>query len=72
MDTCGGKMKDLSYLLNTGEISKILGITITSKFIVEKLKIEPLHFTKTGYLWEDIDEVRVKLAKYLINSVGKK
>ena len=55
-------MKDLSYLLNTGEISKILGITITSKFMVEKLKIEPLHFTKTGYLWEDIDEVRVKLA----------
>ena len=65
-------MKDLSYLLNTGEISKTLGITITSKFIVEKLKIEPLHFTKTGYLWEDTDEVRVKLAKYLIDSVGKK
>lgn len=65
-------MKDLSCLLNTGEISKILGITITSKFIVEKLKIEPLHFTKTGYLWEDIDEVRVKLAKYLIDSVENK
>jgi len=65
-------MKDLSYLLNTGEISKILGITITSKFMVEKLKIEPIHSTKTGYLWEDIDEVRVKLAKYLIDSIGKK
>jgi hypothetical protein len=57
--------------LTTSEVNAAIGLTLTSKFIIEKLKIEPIHFTKTGYLWEDIDEVRVKLAKYLIDSVKK-
>jgi hypothetical protein len=45
---------------------------LTSKFIIEKLKVEPVHYTSTSYLWGDVDEIRVRLAKYLIDSVGKK
>jgi len=31
-----------------------------------------VHYTSTSYLWGDVDEIRVRLAKYLIDSVGKK
>ena len=44
---------------------------LTSKFILEKLKVKPVHYTRTSYLWEDADEIRIKLAKYLIDSVKK-
>jgi len=47
------------------------GVTGTSKFIIEKLKVEPVHYTSTSYLWENADEIRVRLAKYLVDSVGK-
>ena len=56
----------------TSEINQIIGLTLTSKFIIEKLKVEPVHYTSTSYLWENADEIRVKLAKYLIDSMGKK
>ena len=65
-------MKSNAPYLTTSEINYKLGFTLTSKFIVEKLKVKPIHCTKTSYLWEDADEIRVKLAKYLIDSVGKK
>jgi hypothetical protein len=58
--------------LTTSEVNQTIGLMLTSKFILEKLKVKPVHYTKTSYLWEDADEIRVKLAKYLINSVGKK
>jgi hypothetical protein len=73
MDTCGGKMKndnDIPYL-TTSEVNERIGFTLTSKFIVEKLKVKPIHCTKTSYLWEDVNEIRIKLAKYLIDSVNK-
>lgn len=57
--------------LTTSEVNKEIGLTLTSKFIIETLKVEPVHYTSTSYLWGDVDEIRVKLAKYLINSVGK-
>jgi hypothetical protein len=56
----------------TSEINQIIGLTLTSKFIIEKLKVEPVHYTSTSYLWENADEIRVRLAKYLIDSMGKK
>jgi hypothetical protein len=55
----------------TSEINQIIGLTLTSKFIIEKLKVEPVHYTSTSYLWENADEIRVRLAKYLVDSVGK-
>jgi len=58
--------------LTTSEINKEIGLMLTSKFIIEKLKVEPVHYTSTSYLWENADEIRVKLAKYLIDSMGKK
>ncbi len=58
--------------LTTSEVNAAIGLTLTSKFIIEKLKVKPVHYTKTSYLWEDADEIRIKLAKYLIDSVNKK
>jgi hypothetical protein len=58
--------------LTTSEVNNKIGLTLTSKFIIEKLKVEPVHYTSTSYLWGDVDEIRVKLAKYLIDSIGKK
>jgi hypothetical protein len=57
--------------LTTSEINQVIGLTLTSKFIIEKLKVEPVHYTSTSYLWGDADEIRIRLAKYLIDSVGK-
>lgn len=54
------------------EVNEKLGFMLTSKFITQELKIKPVCETKMSYSWEDIDEIRVKLAKYLIDSVGKK
>jgi len=61
-----------SICLTTGEVSKEIGLALTSKFILDTLKVEPVHYTTTSYLWGSTDEIRVKLAKYLIDSVGKK
>ena len=58
--------------LTTSEINKEIGLMLTSKFILEKLKVEPVHYTSTSYLWGDADEIRIRLAKYLIDSVGKR
>ena len=58
--------------LTTSEVNKEIGLMLTSKFIIEKLKVEPVHYTSTSYLWGDVDEIRVKLAKFLVDSVGKK
>ena len=58
--------------LKTMEVNEKLGFMLTSKFITQELKIKPVCETKMSYSWEDIDEIRVKLAKYLIDSVGKK
>lgn len=58
--------------LTTSEINKEIGLMLTSKFILEKLKVEPVHYTSTSYLWGDADEIRIKLAKYLIDSVSKR
>ena len=58
--------------LTTSEVNAAIGLTLTSKFIIDKLKVEPVHYTSTSYLWGDTDEIRVKLAKYLIDAVGKK
>jgi hypothetical protein len=58
--------------LTTSEVNNKIGLTLTSKFIIDKLKVEPVHYTSTSYLWGDVDEIRVKLAKYLIDSIGKK
>jgi len=71
LDTCGGRVKKLPCL-TTSEINKEIGLMLTSKFILEKLKVKPVHYTRTSYLWEDADEIRIKLAKYLIDSIGKK
>ena len=57
--------------LKTTEVNAELGFMLTSKFIMEELKINPVCETKMSYSWEDIDEIRVKLAKYLVDSVGK-
>ncbi len=57
--------------LTTSEVNQVIGLTLTSKFIIEKLKVEPVHYTSTSYLWGDVDEIRVKLAKYLVDSLGK-
>ena len=57
--------------LTTSEINKKIGLMLTSKFILEKLKVKPVHYTRTSYLWENADEIRIKLAKYLIDSVKK-
>ena len=58
--------------LKTMEVNEKLGFMLTSKFIIEELKIKPVCETKMSYSWEDIDEIRVKLAKYLIDSVENK
>ena len=57
--------------LTTSEVNASIGLTLTSKFIIDKLKVEPVHYTSTSYLWGDVDEIRVKLAKYLVDSLGK-
>ena len=54
------------------EVNEKLGFMLTSKFIIEELKIKPVCETKMSYSWEDIDEIRVKLAKYLVDSVENK
>jgi len=57
--------------LTTSEVNAAIGLTLTSKFIIDKLKVEPVHYTSTSYLWGDVDEIRVRLAKYLVDSLGK-
>ena len=57
--------------LTTSEVNAAIGLTLTSKFIIDNLKAEPVHYTSTSYLWGDVDEIRVKLAKYLVDSLGK-
>ncbi len=57
--------------LKTTEVNQKLGFMLTSKFIIEELGIKPVCETKMSYSWDDIDEIRIKLAKYLIDSVNK-
>ena len=57
--------------LTTSEVNTAIGLTLPSKFIIDKLKVEPVHYTSTSYLWGDVDEIRVKLAKFLVDSLGK-
>ena len=57
--------------LKTTEVNEKLKFMLTSKFIIEELKIKPVCETKMSYSWEDIDEIRVALAKYLIDCVQK-
>lgn len=59
-------------LLNTTQVNQKLKFILTSKFIMEELKIKPVCETKMSYSWEDIDEIRVRLAKYLVDSVENK
>lgn len=65
-------MNEQRALFNYQRSQSNKGLTLTSKFIIEKLKVEPVHYTSTSYLWGDVDEIRVRLAKYLVDSVGKR
>ena len=58
-------------LLNTTQVNQKLKFILTSKFIIEELKIKPVCETKMSYSWDDIDEIRIALAKYLIDCVQK-
>jgi hypothetical protein len=56
--------------LNTGALTKELGVAIQRDFIKRQLKIEPAFETRTIAYWDDIDLIRKRLAKYILNGLS--
>ena len=63
-----------SGLVTTVSLHHGLGFMLTGDFIEQELGISPAVVTKIGKYWkpDDLDRVRIALAAYCLNGIGKK